>query len=137
MVPACWSFGDTVIGEQDPVTGGYRAGWRMLSTTLVQRGDVMRATTWEAAVPDPGNGERYWTQGMFQAGADGTVTIDSPAGTTPAGIRYQTYSPQLHPEQPLASGKLLISIAWNATDFADLPRDADLYEPRFHEVTLP
>jgi hypothetical protein len=295
-----WSFGDTVIGEQDPVTGGYRPGWRMLSNTiLVQRGDVMSATTWEAAVPDPGNGDRYWTQGMFQAGghlyvqsqrvrnvdntfelrgvdlakfafnADGTlafrgmiatpstgallgdsaataqyssdavvsgsyvyvfgfsnerndgfaphrsyvarvpvgsvesaaawrfrnaagqwvsdraqaapilhaqissvrliggrwalaykpwngwgdkvfvetrstpwgaptgtVTIDSPAGTTPAGIPYQTYSPQLHPEQPLTSGKLLVSIAWNATDFGDLPRDADLYKPRFHEVAL-
>jgi hypothetical protein len=296
-----WSFGDTAIGEQDPVTGGYRPGWRMLSNTiLAQRGDALSATTWEAAVPDPGDGDRYWTQGMFQAGGylyvqsqrvrnvngffelrgvdlakfavnsdgslafrgmvgtpstgaligdsvataqyssdavvsgayvyvfgfsnehsdslaphrsyvarvpvgsvesaaawrfrdaagqwvsdkaqaapilraqissvrsiggrwvlaykpwngwgdkvfiesrptpwgapTGTVTIDSPAGTTPAGIAYQTYSPQLHPEQSLASGKLLVSIAWNATDFADLSRDADLYKPRFHEVALP
>jgi hypothetical protein len=67
----------------------------------------------------------------------GTVTIASPAGTTPGGVPYQTYSPQLHPEQALSSGKLLVSIAWNATVFTDLPRDADLYKPRFHEVTLP
>lgn len=77
------------------------------------------------------------TRPAVWAAPTGTVTIDSPAGTTPGGIRYQTYSPQLHPEQTLASGKLLVSIAWNAADFADLPRDADLYKPRFHEVTIP
>jgi len=89
--------------------------------------------------PWNGWGDRVFieTRSTPWAAPAGTVTIESTAGTTPGGIRYQTYSPQLHPEQPLASGKLLVSIAWNAADFADLPRDADLYKPRFHEVALP
>jgi hypothetical protein len=296
-----WSFGDTVLGEEDPATGAYRPGWQMIANTiLVQRGDALGATTIGAAVPDAADGDRYWTQGMFQVGSSlyvlcqrvrnttdffqlrgvelakfafrsdgtlsfqgmrntpstgaldgdsaataqyaadavvtggyvyvfgyanakddafaphrsyvarvatgsvespgawrfrdaagswvtdraqvapilsaqvssvrliggrwvlaykpwngwgdtvfiesrsapwgsplGTVTISSPAGTTPQGRKYQTYSPQLHPEQALASGKLLVSIAWNGAMLADVGADADLYKPRFHEVTLP
>lgn len=297
-----WSFGDTVIGDEDPATGAYRPGWRMLpNTILMQRGDTLGATTIEAAVPNPGGGDRYWTQGMFQVGShlyvlcqrvgsiseapgfelrgvdlakfafhpdgtlafqgmlstpstgalvgdsaataqygmdavvsgsyvyvfgfsnertdglaphrsyvarvptgsvesaaawrfrnaagqwvtdpaqaapilhaqissvrliggrwvlaykpwnrhgdevfietrrvpwgapSGTVTIDSPAGTTPGGVPFHTYSPQLHPDQTLASGRLLVSIAWSP-DFPDLWADADLYKPRFYEVALP
>lgn len=296
-----WSFGDTAIGEEDPATGAYRPGWRLLSNTiLVQRGDTLGATTIEAAVPDAADGDRYWTQGMFQLGSSlyvlcqrvrntedffqlrgaelakftirsdgtlafqgmrttpstglldgnsaataqyaadavvtggyvyvfgyanapgdennphrsyvarvatgsvetagawrfrnavgswvpqidqaapilsaqissvrliggrwvlaykpwngwgdtvyierrsvpwgpalGTATISSPGGTTPGGRRYQTYSPQLHPEQSLASGKLLVSVAWNGVTPADTAADADLYKPRFYEVTVP
>ena len=300
-----WSFGDTAIGEEDPVTGAYRPGWEMLpNTILAQRGDTLHATTIRNAVPNAADGDRYWTQGMFelrgsfyvlcqrirptpdnswfqlrgvelarftfnadgslafrgmiptpssglidgnttataQYSADavvsdgyvyvfgfsnvpddenfephrsyvarvpvgsvetpsawrfrdaaggwnrdiaqaapilhaqissvrkvggqwllaykpwngwgdtvhverratpwgavqGSTTISSPAGTTPGGQRYQTYSPQLHPEQPLASGKLLVSIAWNGVDlFTDTARDADLYKPRFYEITVP
>jgi hypothetical protein len=296
-----WSFGDTVIGKEDPVTGAYRPGWEFLpNTILVQRGDTWAATTYRNAVPDAADGDRYWTQGMFQAGgflyvlcqrvrntetyfqlrgaelakfairADGTLayrgmlptpstglldgnspaaaqysmdavvdggyvyvfgfsnepgdvyaphrsyvarvpvgsvetaaawrfrdasgawqpamglaapilqaqissvrliggrwvlaykpwngwgdtvhietraepwgpalgatTISSPAGTTPGGRNYQTYSPQLHPEQALASGRLLVSIAWNGAGLSDIAADADLYKPRFHEVALP
>lgn len=291
-----WSFGDTVIGEEDPATGAYRPGWRMISNTiLVDRNGSFGATTWEAAVPDAADGDRYWTQGMFQVGgslyvlcqrvrntsdffqlrgvelakfafnadgslafqgmrntpstglvdgdsaataqygADGVVTggyvyvfgyanapgdpyaphrsylarvptgsvetpgawrfrdasgawvtdraqaapilsaqissvrlingrwvlaykpwngwgdtvfVESrptpwaaPTGTTtissPAGSNYQTYAPQLHPEYPLSSGKLLVSIAWNGKTLNDIAGDADLYKPRFHEVTVP
>jgi hypothetical protein len=294
-----WSFGDTVLGEEDPVTGAYLPGWQMIANTiLVQRGGELDATTWGAAVPDPGDGDRYWTQGMFEANghlyvlcqrvrstdsgwfdlrgaelakfafnADGTLafrgmlatpstgkldgtsaataqyaadavvtggyvyifgyanapddpyaphrsyvarvavaavespsawrfqrdngywgaemdlaspilhaqvssvriingkwimaykpwngwgdtvyiekrrtpydaalsttTISSPGGTTAGGQRYQTYSAQLHPEQVLASGKLLVSIAWNGETLSDLAADADLYKPRFYET---
>src|SRR5687768_10087 len=64
-----WSFGDTVIGKEDPVTGAYRPGWEFLpNTILVQRGDDWSATTFRNAVPDAADGDRFWTQGMFQAG---------------------------------------------------------------------
>lgn len=291
-----WSFGDTALGEEDPATGAYRPGWRLISNTiLVQRGDALGATTWETAVPDAADGDRYWTQGMVQVGSylyvlcqrvrnttdffqlrgvelakfsfntDGTLAFlgmrntpstgkldgnsaataqyggdavvsggyvyvfgyanapgdpyaphrsyvarvptgsvesasawrfrdaagqwvtdpgqaapiltaqissvrliggrwvlaykpwngwgdtvyvetratpwGAPTGTvtvsSPAGAQYQTYSPQLHPEQTLASGKLLLSIAWNGKTLADMGADADLYKPRFYEITLP
>ncbi len=65
------------------------------------------------------------------------VLFSSPAGRTPEGRNYITYSPQLHPEQPLASGATLVSIAWNGRDFwSDVLGDADLYKPRFHEVNF-
>ena len=66
-----------------------------------------------------------------------TVTVPSPAGVTPGGQSYLTYSPQLHPEQTLTSGKLLLSIAWNGASPADLLADADLYKPRFSEISAP
>jgi hypothetical protein len=66
----------------------------------------------------------------------GEATISSPAATTPSGQRYQTYSPQLHPEQILNSGKLLVSIAWNGATLGDVDADADLYKPRFYEVVV-
>ncbi len=297
-----WSFGDTILGQEDAATGAYVSGWRMIGNTLlVQRGGQLGATTWGAAVPDATDGDRYWTQGMFEANgflyvlcqrvrntpegwfelrgmelakfsfnADGTLgflgmrstpstgkvggnsaaaaqyaadavvvgtdvyvfgyanapadpysphrsyvarvavgqvetpsawrfryangtwgadmslagpilnaqvssvrliggswylaykpwngwgdtvylerrsspwgqplattTVSSPAGTTAGGQKYQTYAPQLHPEQPLASGKVLLSIAWNGETLGNVAADADLYKPRFYEVTLP
>lgn len=71
------------------------------------------------------------------AAASAFTTVSSPGGTTPGGQSYQTYAPQLHPEQALSSGKLLLSIAWNGETLADLAADADLYKPRFYEVTIP
>lgn len=56
----------------------------------------------------------------------------SPAGVW-EGREYQTYCPQLHPEQCLDSGKTLVSIAWNGKTFADIAANADLGKPRFHE----
>lgn len=70
------------------------------------------------------------------------VIFDSPAGQTNNGVTtnlyaYMTYSPQPHPEYSLASGKLLVSIAWNGDDlFQDVANDAELYKPRFYEVAL-
>lgn len=66
-----------------------------------------------------------------------TLTVASPGGTTAGGQQYVTYSPQLHPEQTLASGKLLLSIAWNGATLADTVADADLYKPRFYEISVP
>ncbi|HEY3004511.1 MAG TPA: DUF4185 domain-containing protein [Kribbellaceae bacterium] len=62
------------------------------------------------------------------------VVFDSPAGTTPAGLHYETYCPQLHTALPMAGGKTLIGISWNGPGH---PQDADLYKLRFSEVTLP
>jgi hypothetical protein len=297
-----WSFGDTVLGQEDPATGAYAPGWTMIANKiLVQRADgSLAGATAGRAVPDPSADERYWTQGMFVAGgklyvlcqrvrnvdnwfelrgvelarfgfnANGTLTLEavlntpstgkfvgdtvdttqyssdavvsggyvyifgfrnapedtqlrphrsyvarvptgsvgtasawqfysngswsdsmsaatpileaqissvrlvnghwlmaykpwngwgdtvyierrgapwaapsatttvsSPAGVTPGGQRYQTYSPQLHPEQALSSGKLLLSIAWNGETLSDLAADADLYKPRFYEISVP
>jgi hypothetical protein len=65
------------------------------------------------------------------------VILSSPAGTTPEGRQYLTYGPQLHPEQSLASGAMLVSVSWNGRDFwNDVAQDADLYKPRFHEVQM-
>lgn len=63
-----------------------------------------------------------------------TTIFESPEGVTPGGQAYQTYSPQLHPEQVLASGKTLVSIAWNGKTLADVMADADLGKPRFYEI---
>lgn len=61
--------------------------------------------------------------------SDGIVIFESPAGSN-----YITYSPQLHPEFPLTSGKTLVSIAWNGKTLSDTMNDADLYKPRFYEI---
>jgi len=71
------------------------------------------------------------------AAASATVSVSSPGGVTPGGEHYVTYSPQLHPELGLASGKLLLSIAWNGETLSDLAADADLYKPRFYEISVP
>ena len=61
--------------------------------------------------------------------------FDSPSGTW-EGRNYQTYTPAMHPEATLASGKLLVSICWNGADFwQDTMKNADLAKPRFYEVT--
>lgn len=65
------------------------------------------------------------------------TVLSSPAGTTPGGQEYWTYSPQLHPEQATTSGKVLVSVAWSGKTLADTWADADLYKPRFYELTLP
>lgn len=71
--------------------------------------------------------------GPFQS----TKIFSSPSGTW-AGSQYETYAPQLHPEQKLASGKVLVSIAWNGKDFwTDVMGNADLYKPRFMEIAIP
>lgn len=290
-----WSFGDTVLGTEDPATGAYQPGWTMIANKILfQRDGDLHPATAGKAVPDANDGDRYWTQGMFITGGklyvlcqrvrnttdffelrgvelarfgfntDGTLTLEAmlttpssgktvgnsvataqyssdavvtggyvyifgfanepsdafaphrsyvarvptgsvgtatawqfysagawsnsmaaatsilsaqvssvrlvggqwlmaykpwngwgdtvyierrtspwaaPAATvtvnSPAGQNYQTYSPQLHPEQPLTSGKLLLSIAWNGKTLADIGADADLYKPRFHEITTP
>ena len=74
--------------------------------------------------------------------SSGQVIFQSPGGTTSNGVTatlrcYQTYNPQSHPEYPLSSGKLLVSIAWNGCDlFNDTANDAQLYKPRFYEIAL-
>lgn len=64
-----------------------------------------------------------------------TTIFTSPAGTY-EGLNYETYSPQLHPEQLLTSGKTLVSIAWNGAGLTweQMLSNADLGKPRFYEV---
>jgi hypothetical protein len=293
-----WSFGDTIVGEQDPETGAYRPGWTMLPNTILrQDGGVFTAAVEGVAVPSALNGDRYWPMGMVEAngflyafcqrvrntatyfdlrgvelakfafepggglslvgmlhtpstwalggdspelaqyGADAvyrdgwiyvfgfsnvpgdlaspqrsyvakvaagdvedprawwfwtadpvpawvkqmdratpivlgqvtsvrliqgrwvlafkpwngwgdTVQIevrDAPFGpargivrlSSPPTERYTTYAPQLHPEQRLRSGRLLVSLSYNSYNFELVGADADLYKPRFFEVSLP
>lgn len=47
------------------------------------------------------------------------------------------YAPLAHPEVPLASGDLLVSISRNTTDLGRLFTDPELGRPRFVEVRLP
>lgn len=67
--------------------------------------------------------------------------FDPPSGvlrlSSPSGLQQVTYSPQLHPEQKLSSGKLLLSISSNGRTLAQVGQDANLYKPRFFEITLP
>ena len=63
--------------------------------------------------------------------------FQSPEGTF-EGLPYETYAPQLHPEFPLGSGKVLVSIARNFKN-GDLPTigsNADLYKAEFYEFTI-
>lgn len=95
--------------------------------------------------PFAGFGDQVWAkiasapQGPY---GSSQMLFSSPGGSVSNGVTtdlhcYQTYSPQAHPEYPLASGKLLVSIAWNGCDlFDDAAHDARLYKPRFHEVAV-
>jgi hypothetical protein len=95
--------------------------------------------------PFAGFGDQIWAQiASAPQGPYGSsqMIISSPGGSASNGVTedlhcYQTYSPQAHPEYPLASGKLLVSVAWNGCDlFQDTAHDAGLYKPRFYEVAL-
>lgn len=123
-------------------------GWGAIETTAesaaILHGQVSSAEViggmWRI-VYKPWNGhgtDVYLTSSYFAEGPYyGTVVFASPAGTTARGSRFWTYGPQLHPWATLTSGKLLVGINWNGLDvFADTLLDADLYKPRFYEVTL-
>jgi hypothetical protein len=60
------------------------------------------------------------------------VKVDSPGGP-----KFVTYLPQLHPEQILASGNLLLSVSYNGITLDDVAQDANLYKPRFFDIALP
>ncbi len=78
-----------------------------------------------------------WTSDTPEGPYLSRVLFSEPAGTTPQGRSYVTYSPQLHPEQKLESGATLVSLAWAGKNFwTDTVLDADLYKPRFYEVTF-
>jgi hypothetical protein len=50
---------------------------------------------------------------------------------------YYSVDPALHPEFPVASGNLLVSIDyWDASTFTYNLNDAGLFKPRFYEVAL-
>jgi hypothetical protein len=99
----------------------------------------------------PFNG--YGNAVMLEVGAEATgpyeswQAFESPAGTW-KGLKYFTYSTQLHPEQSLAAGGVLVSVSWNFNEpLMDTggqpngawrkPEAANLYKPRFYEVTVP
>jgi hypothetical protein len=60
--------------------------------------------------------------------------VPAPAGFDTSHLQY---APLAHPEIPLVSGKLLISISRNTTDVAQLLRHPQLGRPLFAEVDRP
>ena len=58
--------------------------------------------------------------------------IRAPGGFDTGQLQY---APVAHPEVPLASGHLLISISRNTTDFQHLLEDPEIGRPRFAELT--
>lgn len=61
-------------------------------------------------------------------------SIPAPAGFDTGDLKY---APLAHPEVPLKSGKLLVSISRNSTDFERLLDNPDVGRPEFAEVTIP
>jgi hypothetical protein len=59
-------------------------------------------------------------------------SVAAPAGFHSGALQY---APLAHPEVPLASGKLLVSISRNTTDLSALNADPDIGRPRFVEVS--
>lgn len=71
-----WIHGDTILGTENPETGAYDPGWKMISNTiLIQLNNELIPALVSGsgeAVPRPessteANNERYWTQGAFFA----------------------------------------------------------------------
>jgi hypothetical protein len=60
--------------------------------------------------------------------------VRAPAGFDTGDLQY---APLAHPEVPLDSGQLLVSISRNTTDLAALVEDPQLGRPRFVQVPLP
>jgi hypothetical protein len=60
--------------------------------------------------------------------------IRAPAGFDTGALQY---APLAHPEIPLDSGQLLVSISRNTTDLAALVRDPRLGRPRFAQIPQP
>jgi hypothetical protein len=60
--------------------------------------------------------------------------IRAPAGFDTGALQY---APLAHPEVPLDSGELLVSISRNTTDLAALVKNPDLGRPRFAQVPMP
>ena len=60
--------------------------------------------------------------------------VPAPAGFDTGALQY---APLAHPEVPLDSGRLLVSISRNTTDLAALVRNPRLGRPRFVEVSAP
>lgn len=65
------------------------------------------------------------------------ATVFSSTSGAFEGENYDTYTPQFHPEQVLASGKVLVSISRNGQTLTDVMLNADLYKPQFYEVVIP
>jgi hypothetical protein len=61
-----------------------------------------------------------------------TKEIKAPGGFDTGQLEY---APVAHPEVPLASGHLLISISRNTTDLQRLLEDPEIGRPRFAELT--
>jgi hypothetical protein len=83
---------------------------------------------------DLGNFVYTWT-------SDGPTGPWRPRRAIPAPAGFDTgvlqYAPLAHPEVPLDSGQLLVSISRNTTDLSALVKDPRLGRPRFAEVPLP
>lgn len=92
--------------------------WTVVSKRDGDLGDFV--FTWSAAAPT----------GPWVA----QQALRSPAGYDAGEL---TYAPLAHPEIPLASGALLVSISRNTTDPAQLLADPELGRPVFAEIPVP
>lgn len=153
-------FGRELHAARVPTTDpGTRSGWQFWDGDRWQ-GDVRRSTAVLAAAGgvsqtlsvdavrsaaggfvavskrdgDLGNFVYTWTS----AGPTGPWTprraIRAPAGFDTGKLQY---APLAHPEVPLESGKLLVSISRNTTDLAALLKNPRLGRPQFAQIDLP
>ena len=83
---------------------------------------------------DLGNFVYTWTSNTPTGPWRPRRAIPAPAGFDTGTLQY---APLAHPEVPLDSGKLLVSISRNTTDLAALVKNPRLGRPRFAEVRLP
>lgn len=131
--PSAWRYYDgaiwgTSLPAAQPLVHSQVSSVRLVGTTWVMLHKPWNgygADVYKETGPNP--------YGPFTS----TKIFSSPSGTW-EGKNYLTYGPMLHPEQALATGKMLVSIDWNGKDFfEDTMGNADLYKPRFMEVTVP
>jgi hypothetical protein len=59
--------------------------------------------------------------------------VHAPAGFDTGELQY---APLAHPEVPLASGRLLVSISRNTTDLNRLERHPQVGRPKFVEIDI-
>lgn len=130
-----WQFWDGERWQSDvdesaavlPAVGGVS---QTLSVDVV--GDAFLAVSKRDG--DLGNFVYTWTS----PGPTGPWTprrsIRAPAGFDTGALQY---APLAHPEVPLDSGELLVSISRNTTDLAALVDNPDLGRPRFAQVPMP
>ena len=125
---------NAVPALNSPVTSVrlYQGAW----VALNKSGGMMGTDTYAYAAAQPQG--PYTEQLLFSdplPGLSGIGMITNSA--TGQENAYVSADPASHPEYPLTSGKLLVSIGyWDASQYTYNLSNAGLFKPRFYEVTL-